>query len=60
MRRFRDRLGEVAMQMEAIGAGELTLELKPSLKNFLDDTDNEDTKKSIEAVSENLTFSGIH
>lgn len=41
--------------MEAVGSGEIQETLKPFLKSFLEDQENEETRKILEAVSGSVT-----
>lgn len=43
------------MNMEAVGSGEIQETLKPFLKSFLEDQENEETRKVLEAVSGSVT-----
>lgn len=43
------------MNMEAVGSGEIQETLKPFLKSFLEDQENEETRKTLEAVSGSVT-----
>jgi hypothetical protein len=39
------------INIEAVGSGEIQETLKPFLKSFLEDQENEETRKTLEAVS---------
>lgn len=39
------------MNMEAVGPGQIQDTLKPFLKSFLEDQEDEETRKTLEAVS---------
>ena len=51
LRRIREKLEHVFSNLEAVGSGEIHVNLKDSLKDLIENQEDEDVKQGIEAVS---------
>ena len=50
VRRVRERLDQVLANLEAVGSGQIQQGLKATVRHFIDNQDDEENKRSIEAV----------